>query len=122
MTIFEAYIITTLLPNISSTASVIAWLSVISALVGGYITYIALDATEDEAGRFRKFFKYAFVTFLISCLLTCIFPDRKQMAAIVALKIGTSQEAQAIYGEAGDFLKTWLKEQTKEMVKEDDKK
>lgn len=119
MTFFEAYLLLALLPNISVTLvcfGVVALLLLIAAWVVWFADYRDVD---DGAilPLLKKCTLYCFLI-VIGAILT---PSESQIAKIFAAKLATSKQAQEFYGEAGDYMKQWLINQTEELKKENGK-
>jgi hypothetical protein len=106
MSLFLAYLLITVIPGVKLIAGVgcIAW-----ATVGGAL----LSALLDKLNRVHVVWLVAPV--FVLGLLYALTPSKTDMAMIVALKVGTGPEAMEVYGEAGQYLKTWLEVNTEQL-------
>lgn len=125
MTYFQSYLLTTLLPNIGSA---IGFFSVITSLVFlimvvGFMKNLDDAWREEEKDKIRSKWvklpiKKTILAFVSLVMMNALLPDTKQVATIIGLSAVTGPDAKIIYGEAGDYLRAFLKQQTEELTKE----
>lgn len=96
MTYFEIYLLTRL-DEIQGTASVLAWLAVIYALIITSLSFAIEDSDSELRLKFRKnlHIKFTQIIFIISCALSIIVPTTKEAAFIyIAPAIVNNQDLQ----------------------------
>lgn len=117
MTFFEAYLLFAVLPNMGG-------IFLLLGAAGGFALSVMwvhwfLEDTDnkDKAAALKK--STLACAFII--LFWSLIPSESQIAKIFAAKLATSKQAQEFYGEAGDYMKQWLINQTEELKKENEK-
>lgn len=112
MNLFQAYLLTTILPNLNNALSTAMFCSGFG-VVGALIILAISDGEYKKAGVWAKDLMWVFILFLF---ISIFVPNTKQVALIFGLKIVTSEQAIQLYGTAGQYIQHWLEEELKDEV------
>jgi len=108
MSIFELWLLTTFIPELSGTLNVFAWISALCVIIT-FVMVLVAEFDEDMKTPAKKYGRIAVICLATFGTLTCFVPNERQMLLIAGGYTATNNaEIKKLPSNAAKAVNAWL--------------